>query len=286
MARNVQGRYWIGTIPSSSDWIPPSSTSELPGVVTWMRGQQELGSETGHLHWQVCVATSRKVRLGVITSTFPGHWELTRSDAARDYVWKDETAVVGTRFELGSLAFRRSSSTDWDVVRTSAVNGDLSSVPSDVYVRCYNQLRRISQDHMAPVAVERTAYVFWGRTGTGKSRRAWEEAGLDAFAKDPRTKWWCGYRNQKNVVIDEFRGGIFLLIIDIGLSHMLRWLDRYPVVVETKGSAVPLAATTYWITSNLDPELWYPELDVDSKNALLRRLNITHFEYFLTLNEA
>jgi len=58
---------------------------------------------------------------------------------------------------------------------------------------------------------------------------------------------------------------------------MLRWLDRYPCRVEIKGSSRPLDATKIWITSNLNPLDWYPELDVDTKEALLRRINITHF---------
>lgn len=127
--------------------------------------------------------------------------------------------------------------------------------------------------------MERTCHVFWGRTGTGKSRRAWEEAGFEAFAKDPRTKFWDGYQGEEHVVIgkklseliiDEFRGGI-------DIAHMLRWLDRYPVRVEVKGSSRPLAATTIWITSNLDPRDWYSEVDSETRDALLRRLNITHF---------
>lgn len=112
--------------------------------------------------------------------------------------------------------------------------------------------------------------MFWGQTGTGKSRRAWSEAGLDAYAKDPLTKWWDGYSGESHVVIDEFRG-------ILSLSHLLRWLDRYPVRVETKGASRPLQACTFWITSNLDPREWYPDVDQESKDALLRRLNITHF---------
>lgn len=112
--------------------------------------------------------------------------------------------------------------------------------------------------------------VFWGRSGSGKSQRAWTEAGADAYCKDPSTKWWCGYRGESDVIIDEFRG-------NIGISHMLRWLDRYPVLVETKGSSVPLVASNIWITSNLDPRAWYPELDEATLAALMRRINITHF---------
>lgn len=70
--------------------------------------------------------------------------------------------------------------------------------------------------------------------------------------------------------MDEFRGGI-------DVAHLLRWLDRYPCCVETKGSSRPLLARKIWITSNLDPRQWYPDLDEDTRAALLRRLNITHF---------
>lgn len=107
--------------------------------------------------------------------------------------------------------------------------------------------------------------MLWGPTGVGKSRRAWEEAGNDAYSKDPRTKFWCGYQGQRHIIIDEFRGSI-------DISHLLRWLDRHPVRVETKGGSQPLMATTFWITSNLPPSAWYPELDSETYLALERRI--------------
>lgn len=73
------------------------------------------------------------------------------------------------------------------------------------------------------------------------------------------------------VVIDEFRGGI-------DISHVLRWFDKYPVLVEIKGSSVPLVAEKIWITSNLPVEMWYPCIDAETLDALKRRLQITIFE--------
>lgn len=110
---------------------------------------------------------------------------------------------------------------------------------------------------------------MWGPTGTGKSRKAWELGGIDAYPKIPSTKFWDGYRGQTNVIIDEFRG-------DIGISNILRWFDRYPVLVEIKGSATVLNAVLIIVTSNIDPRNWYPDLDQETKEALLRRLEITH----------
>lgn len=113
----------------------------------------------------------------------------------------------------------------------------------------------------------RTTRCYWGPTGTGKSHRAWEEAGPDAYPKNARTKFWDGYRGHSHAVVDEFRGAI-----DVG--NLLTWLDRYPVSVEIKGSAVPLQVTHFWICSNLSPENWYPGLDEFTLSALLRRLDI------------
>jgi len=125
--------------------------------------------------------------------------------------------------------------------------------------------------------MERTCYVYWGVTGAGKSRRAWDEASLSAYPKSPSTKFWDGYVGQEHVVLDEFRG-------EIGISHLLRWLDRYPVTVETKGSAVVLSARRIWITSNISPRDWYPNLDEATMDALLRRLEVTHFRELINFD--
>jgi len=264
-----QGRYWILTIPHHL------FTPFLPTNVQWIKGQLEEGNGTGYIHWQLMVSFSKKRTLAFVKSIFGNevHGELSRSAAADAYVWKEETRVPNTQFELGSKLLKRNSATDWDEVRKRAKTGELDEIPGDVYVRYYGNLRRIAADHARPTPMERTCNVYWGETGVGKSRRAWEEATLEAYPKDPRNKWWCGYSGQSHVVIDEFRG-------DIGISHLLRWLDRYPVSVETKGSSTPLRATNFWITSNLDPRQWYPDLDEDTKRALLRRMNITHFQSF------
>ena len=60
-----------------------------------------------------------------------------------------------------------------------------------------------------------------------------------------------------------------------GLAYVKGY--SYHVSVETKGGCIPLAASTIWITSNLDPRMWYADLDSDTRDALIRRLNITHY---------
>lgn len=266
----MQATYWIGTIAAGA-WSP-SCLSPLCQRVAYVRGQREIG-DGGFEHWQVFVQFNRNVRLQAckdLTSSPTGHWEPTRSKAAEEYVWKEDTRVDGSQFELGRRPLQRNKKADWGQILADAKRGHFEDIPADVLIRCYSQISRISKDYMVPAAIERTVKVYWGSTGAGKSRLAWEQAGLGAYPKDPSTKWWDGYRDQEHVVIDEFRGRI-------AVEHLLRWFDRYPVCVETKGGAVVLRSHTIWITSNLSPDAWYPDLDNETLLALRRRLNITHF---------
>ena len=94
----LQGRYWLLTIRKES-WDVPATIHEELGYV---KGQVEIGAG-GFVHWQILALSKKKMSLFRIKAIFSpdAHAELTRSSAANDYVWKDETAVEGTRFELG-----------------------------------------------------------------------------------------------------------------------------------------------------------------------------------------
>lgn len=51
-------------------------------------------------------------------------------------------------------------------------------------------------------------YWYYGTTGTGKSHRAFKEAGDDVYVWTDDNGWWDGYHGQETVVINDFRGGI------------------------------------------------------------------------------
>jgi len=262
-----QGIFWMLTIPEQQ-FTPPT---ELPAEHSWIKGQKEKGSNTDYLHYQIVIAFTSKKSLNQVKTIYPiAHCELTKSAAANDYVFKEETRIENTQFELGVKPICRNSKTDWETVWESAKQNEIMKIPAHVRIMAYKTIRTIASDYQKPIGIEKVCNVYWGLTGTGKSHRAWQEAGIDAYSKDPRTKFWCGYDRDENVVIDEFRGGI-------DIAHMLRWLDKYPVRVEKKGTSTPLYAKKIWITSNIDPRNWYTEADQATIDALIRRLNITHF---------
>ncbi len=117
--------------------------------------------------------------------------------------------------------------------------------------------------------------VFFGLSGTGKSRAAYEEyPGAYWITTGEHGKtWWARYTGQSVAVWDDFKG-------DMPYRVLLRMLDRYAYSVEEKGSAHPLAVTTWVFTSNHHPEDWY---DYVGKNhhmpALQRRITqLVEFE--------
>lgn len=113
-----QARYWMLTIPANTHWMPC-----LNATLTWLRGQLEEGAG-GYRHWQVVVGAAKKLTLGQLKVHFPNesHCEPTRSDAADEYVWKEESRIPDTQFELGAKSLKRNAPADWDKVWEHAVN--------------------------------------------------------------------------------------------------------------------------------------------------------------------
>lgn len=277
----AQGKYWLLTDYNTAiDYDIENNNPVLAesfwkgkGIV-YSKGQLEECPTTNKLHWQFTVCYAKKVRPAAVKTTLGDgvHCELSNSKETLNYVWKDETSK-GRRWEWGSMPFKRNSKTDWEKVKEKAKAGELDDpcIPSNIFVCHYASLKKIKMDYMQGEPVEKDVQVFVGETGLGKSRKAWSEAGFDAYPKIPTTKFWDGYQGQSHVVIDEFTG-------QVEITHMLRWLDRYPVLVETKGSGTVLKARKIWITSNLSPEDWYSTAPKVQMNALLRRLNVTIFK--------
>jgi len=264
----VKSRYWLATISARNNVYIPALND-----FTAIRGQLELG-QNGLLHWQVAIYTSERPTVAQLKARLPAgvHVEAARNGrAVFDYVHKDDTCVDAEyRFDYGTLPIQRDSPPDWNLVRDNARAGRLDDIPADILVRYYGNIQRIHVDSLQlPRRDDIECFLYWGEPGTGKTRRAFEEAGDTVYVKTATTKWWDGYRGETSVIIDDFSGLI-------RADYLKTWLDRYPCSVEVKGGARPLNARKIWVTSNHPIEKWY-ENEVDAKAVRRRFSSIVHF---------
>ena len=248
--------------------------------------QLECAPSTGHLHCQGYIYFGTNHRLswvkqwiGDLGMHFPinrplyPHLERSRGTPQqnKDYCSKSDTAIPGTFQELGDIPKQGNRSDLGELASAIAEGTELTDIanlfPSE-YIR-YNrgiQALKIALSTKPRSSMEAPTVFWWfGPTGTGKSRLAFESY-PNAYIKMPTNKWWDGYVDQKEVILDDYRPSM------CPFHELLRILDRYPMKVEFKGGSTELQATTFVITTCDRPEhLWQGKTD-EMIDQLIRRI--------------
>lgn len=109
---------------------------------------------------------------------------------------------------------------------------------------------------------------LWGATGTGKTRFCYDQVHDQAVWSPGDFQWFDGYRGQEIVILDDYRG-------EYPIQLFLKLCDRYPMQVPIKGSFVNWRPKKIYITSNVNPNLWY-DCDGSTFQAFKRRFDTIH----------
>lgn len=267
-----QSKYWCFTLNNYSATHEATFVEWASNFCSYATYGREIGSEeTPHL--QGYFELKKRKRFSSLKRSFCQvdlaaiHLEMRRGTAqqAADYCQKD-----GDFFEVGSLSRSQGSRSDLIQLREDLLaQKSLQDIAQEHfgsflrYQRGINAFRSIvAPQRMWPVQV----HVWWGKTGTGKTRRVYETVGDGALYSHPGGPWFDGYDSQPNVLFDEFSGSYF------SLTYLLKLLDRYPMQVPIKGSFVSFVPKSIFITSNYPPEEWYPSAKEEHRAALMRRL--------------
>jgi len=263
--------------------------------------QLERSPTSNRLHLQGYVEFRKSVRVRqcqrIIGASQRLHVETRRGtrQGAIEYCSKDESRVpIGERgtpiepgvYILGDKQKSQGKRSDLDAIAAEIKSGtsikDIADEHTSSFIKYHkgimvtHSLLKTSTAYRGKTDVT----VYWGKSGTGKTRKAMYE-NPDAFILnnfDKKKVWWDGYNGEETIIIDDFYG-------NMPYDYFLRLTDPYSALVqlEVKGATVTRMFKKIIITSNIPPRDWYPIAWTDRGNgALQRRLEIEgttiHFE--------
>lgn len=184
---------------------------------------------------------------------------------ARDYCYKDEQII----FEDGIIS-KQGKRTDIDKCCELIQDGNrmkaVAQSAPQTFVRYHKGFKALQAILIEPRNEKPNVTVYYGASGTGKSKRAREEMEDPYIWTPQRGQWFDSYEGQKEVIFEEFRG-------QLPFGMLLSLLDRYDCPVQYKGGTIEFCATSIIITSPLPPSKWYcmSEFDEYDKYEQLER---------------
>ena len=289
MPSNARARRFCFTVNASeallTAWTQNIEQIKGQPKFRYLIGQLERCPTSGKQHFQgyleltgSTALSTAKAMLGL--SLVKPHVEAARGSAQQciDYCSKQNTrdpknpgriefgvpSAPGCRNDLHNLGA--------EIVSGKRKLTDIASEEPGLYVRYARGLTSLTMMFSAPrPAHPREVLWYYGPTGTGKTRKAYEE-NPDAYIWGPENKhWFNGYTDERVAIFDEFRG-------QLPMGMMLRLLDAYPMRVEVKGGFVNWMADKIIITSPKAPSEVYVDDGNDKISQFLRRIN--KIEYF------
>jgi len=267
----MSAKNWVFTINTPTDQDAQTLDNVEVTFIIYQFEQVDTLHIQGYVQFPVRKTLTQVKRL----LSNRGHYEVARGSPQQciAYCSKEESRVRGP-YERGTVSLPGARSdiqsfiTSIKELKTDAIL--IEDHPNE-FLKYHKAIDRIRNSAVGKRTWPMEVSVYWGASGSGKTRRALEEAGEDAYfvSKGDQTHavWWDGYTGQDAIIIDDFYGWL-------PWSFMLRLLDRYPFSVQLKGSYREITSTRIYITSNQPPETWYKRVPNNDLTPLLRRINV------------
>lgn len=205
----------------------------------------------GYCHW----ASTKTLRQAKLCLGPRYHLEprMGTIEEAVQYCKKD-----GDFKEKGKIAMRScptEKDLQWKEIIHMAETGSLDDLKEHYprqFLQYYKTLMSIRAYKSKPLDGELLHEWWYGPTGTGKSRKIWDDY-PDHYAK-PLNKWWDGYHGQEVVAIEEWEPKN-----ECTASKLKIWADRYPFPAEIKGGTIErVRPKKIIVTSNYTIEECFP----------------------------
>lgn len=230
----------------------------------YLVAQFEKCPDTQRIHLQGYAEFSKPIRFsGLRCGCLDGsHFERRRGtrDEARNYCTKEQTRIYGP-VEYGEWSGGgQGNRTDLEAIKHAIDEGatelEVAELDFGTYIRYARNLNRYRTLRMPERQSKTRVIIYWGASGTGKTRLAYTRHQKDMVYDLPRPNggsvWFDGYdpKSHTCVLMDDFYGWVPLhLLLKLG--------DRYPMRVPIKGGMVNFCPEELIITSNKPYKDWY-----------------------------
>jgi len=247
-------------VTNTKDWI---------AYITW---GWEIG-EAGNVHLQIYLQCSKQKRLTALvkyfsqdnskTTTWGIHWEKqypkSTNTQSRDYCWKEcgERKWEWGEFKAGGKGTRTDISTAVSAIQGGITRKEMTEKFGEIMIKYRSGMLGYLGDwedmnvpNHRPVKV----WVFWGPTNSGKTWTASDgRTHPDYYCTGTQIKWWCDYRKQIRLIIDEFGNDM------CSIRELIKLIDGDKKVLPIKNGHTFAYWNEVFITTNLRyPEEFYP----------------------------
>lgn len=291
-------RHWCFTLnnPTADDLVRCAALATPLDGVRYFSAQHETAPDTGTPHIQGYIEyfsqCSRETAIARLAFHHRPHVEarLGTADQAAAYTLdpaKRSAPPLDLFYEGGtrSIATQGTRSDLANAIEAATNGASLRTLWTDhpsVMVRYGGGVMRGLTYWQAPPrpAIQgdyqaRKVVVICGPTGLNKTGRVWRDHPPDDIYPLPEP-------TSSGVFVDGYCGQPVALIDDFGRGYIrwtlfLKMLDRYPLLMNTKGGTVWWNPSTIYITSNVRPSEWFPALTTQGLDLtpMFRRITET-----------
>lgn len=248
MSRN---RCWCFTINNytESDWF---SVKHLFKRAKFGICGEEVGTKEGTEHLQGYVSLNSPCSLKIMKQYLArAHLTVANGSDQENLVYcsKDATNL----YQVGEPSEGQGKRNDIHDMVSKIKNKEATILDimfdyPELYLRYSRSIKEYFNIMLQPRTTLPKVFWRWGLAGTGKTRFPVEKH-PSHYIKD-NTIWWDRYDQQEAIIIDDFDNTIPYRVL-------LRLIDRYEYLGQTKGSYVHINSPYIYITCEHPPEFYW-----------------------------
>lgn len=254
-------RNWVFT-----DFSLATNYKECLKNITYIIYGKEICPTTKNLHHQGYFEMNTQMSMKAIKKKLKNteiHLEVARGNYEENKKYCGKELII----EEWGTPKNQGKRTDLEIVREGIKKGksnneiyeEVRSIQSIKYIDTARQLS------IPPRKEKPTVYWFYGETGTGKTKEAYEIFENKCDSINYENGFITGYYGNNNCLWDDFRG-------EIPLYKLLKMLDRYPCIINVKGGSCNFNSKVIIITSCKHPIECYKNCD-ENIQQLIRRID-------------